>query len=304
MRAIDALPKIKYIAALKHSSSEIFIRRKNNSLERVKQMYADERVNQEEIPGLWFGGGKDSMAVSILLAKAGIEVNHLSVNNGGDIKGHELIFPEWRDWYEKKFRVKPNHIVYKSEKRFPLLVRYYLDWGKSYGFRNLSFWNWGQVGETICYEISDKFQEMYVTDKDNPMMIWGSRGGEGQERAFAIAKRGLLQPINHEEGRELFAPYVRSLPIGDWKDIDVWAYLIENDAPVSVIYSYHEIAQKNGNRRFPRTLWYPSGDIFCSVFYKWMAKYSPAQLKELCELCPEIRVRLENKEKVLEKPDL
>jgi len=297
MKLIDALPTTKYINALRHSTSDLFQKNKKNAINRVRQMYADPITSKKVSPGIWFGGGKDSLALSIVVALSGIEATHLSLDNGGDVYGHGQIFTEWRKFYKDKWGSLPKHKVYKTEKRYPYIIKDFLEWGKVYGYEDLNFWNWGQLSEAIIYEAIEKFDGEYMTDK-NVLFLWGNRAGEGQERAFEISKKGIFQKISQDNALEM--PYLRGLPIGDWKDIDVWALLIEQNCPISPIYSYNSIHQKKGNRAYPRTLWYCSPDVLCSQFYRWLAMYSPVQLTELCTLFPEIPERLNKSENILD----
>jgi hypothetical protein len=52
---------------------------------------------------------------------------------------------------------------------------------------------------------------------------------------------------------------------------------------------------KQGNKAFPRTLWYCTPEILCSQYHKWLAFYAPVQLKQLCELFPEIQAKFTTK---------
>jgi|GEM_PF-3402496 len=291
MKIIEALPKTKYSAALKHSTTPEFQALKKKSIARVQTMHNDPRVNQDEPVVLMFGGGKDSLACSILCADANLPVEHISVNTGGDVYRHEEIFPEWREFYIKKYNQEPDHFVYQTRKKYPYIIKDYFDWAHKYGYTNVNFWDWGIMEASIGWEITGKFAQEEMGNRDCPMVVWGSRRGEGQERAFQQARLGLFQEIKYVDSKEENA-IIRALPIGEWKDIDVWAYLIESDAPISPIYSFNEIPQKIGNRAFPRTLWYCASNIFSAQLYRWLAKYSPSQLEELCSLFPEIQQRI------------
>ena len=160
---------------------------------------------------------------------------------------------------------------------------------KGEGGQPLNFWDWGDVGTSISYESIYQFHHLYGDGNPNVMYMWGARGAEGMDRQFEIARAGMLQ--FHDQDKKDLLPWVRALPLGDWLDMDVWALLVENESPVSPIYSMHQIPQKKG-KPFPRTLWYCTPETLCSTYYKWMARYAPVQLKELCDLFPEITARM------------
>jgi hypothetical protein len=290
MRIIDALPPKRYAAAAAHARSDQFKALKAKTIARVQQWYADPRTNQNVLPGLWFGYGKDSMAGAIILKTAGLDFCHLTINNGGDLPQHWIVQPEWEAFFGENFYYEE----YETDRTFTQIIRAYLDWGNLYGIRTkedkaLNFWDWGGVTESITYEAIYQFDHLYGEGEKNVMYLWANRQGEGQERAFEIARAGMFQ--FHDQDDEKMLPYIRALPLGEWKDIDVWALLVSEDSPISPIYSMHQIPQKKGNKAFPRTLWYCTPEILCSQYYKWLAFYAPVQLKELCALFPEITTR-------------
>lgn len=292
MRIKDALPIEKYAKAAAHARSDEFVALKKRTIERVRSWYADPRINQNIKPALWFGYGKDSMAVAILLKLAGLEFVSLTINNGGDLPIHWTVMTEWN----KYFGEQPSE-YYTTKQPLPQIIRAYLDWGNAYGLKarngdKLNFWDWGEMQDAIGYEASHQFQFMYGNQVDNILLLWGGRRGEGQELAFEIARRGLFQMRGDKTKNEIC--FFRGLLIGDWKAIDVWSLLIEASAPVSPIYSFNQIPQGNGNQKFPRTLAYASPDLLSSQFYRWIAKYAPVQWKELNCLFPEIPMRFKN----------
>ena len=294
MKIIDALPPHRYAKAAAHARSDDFKRLKAKTIKRVQQWYADPRVNQNVLPGLWFGYGKDSMAGALILKLAGLDFCHLTIDNGGDLPQHWLVKSEWEAFFGKDLFFEE----YETDRTYPEIIRAYLDWGNAYGLttkegKPLNFWDWGNVGKCITYEGLYQFHHLYGEGERNVMYLWANRGGEGMERAFEIQREGLLQ-LHDQDDKDLL-PYIRALPIGEWKDIDVWALLISENSPISPIYSMHQIPQKKGNKAFPRTLWYCTPEILCSQYYKWLAFYAPAQLKELCKLFPEISLRFKVK---------
>ena len=300
MRVDKALPQLKYTTALKHSQSEKFQAKKEKTIKRVQDFYNDSRVNQNIIPALWFSFGKDSMATAIILRLANLPYVRLTIDNGGDLPIHWSVAPEWDKYVVDNFKFNDpdEYELYTTDRDLPIIVRSYLDWGNAYGYRTksgdlLNFWDWGLTAESIAYEAIYQFHFQYESDERNVLWLWGNKQGEGQDRAFEIARKGLLQHIDKDKAENL--PYFRGLPIGDWQDIDVWALLISEYCPVSPIYSFHQIPQKGYSRRFPRTLCYCYPDILCTHFYKWLAKYAPIQLRELKELFPEIDERFKKK---------
>lgn len=300
MRIDKALPPDKYAKALKHSQTDDFINLKKKTIKRVQEFYKDSRINQNIAPALWFSFGKDSMALAIILRLAELDYVRLTIDNGCDLPIHWSVIPEWDNYVTHNFNWHDpdEYELYTTDRPHPQIVRAYLDWGNAYGFRTkenklLNFWDWGEVAESIAHEAIYQFHFLYEDEEPNVLWMWANRQGEGQERAFEIARKGLLQHIDKDNAEAL--PYFRALPLGDWKDIDIWALLISEYCPISPIYSFHQIPQKKGNKSFPRTLGYSSPEVLCSTFYKWLAKYAPIQLKELNKLFPEIQAKFKAK---------
>jgi 3'-phosphoadenosine 5'-phosphosulfate sulfotransferase (PAPS reductase)/FAD synthetase len=293
MEISKALPQKKYIEAAKRAKTDEFQALKNKTIERVRTWYDDPKINQDVIPGLWFGYGKDSMATAIILELAEVDYCNLIIDCGAELPRHYDVLPEWED-YINSFGNGFYYEEYLTDDPFPLIIKKYLGWGNSYGLKTkdgqpLNFWDWGEMRDSISYEAIYQFQHNYGDGNPNVMCMWGNRGAEGMERQFEISREGLIQ--FRDQDKKDYLPYVRGLPIGDWLDIDVWALLVEEDAPISPIYSMHQIPQKKG-KPFPRTLWYCSPEILCGTYYKWLARYAPVQLKELCDLFPEVSARL------------
>ena len=293
MRIIEALPPTRYAQAAAHARTDQFQNLKAKTIARIQQWYADPRVNQNVVPGLWFGYGKDSMAGALILKLAGLDFCHLTINNGGDLPQHWIVQSEWETYFGEDFYYEE----YKTDRPFSQIIRAYLDWGNAYKLHTkegkpLNFWDWGGVAASICYEAIYQFDHLYGEGEQNVMYIWANRAGEGMERAFEIQREGLFQFHDQDNGN---LPYIRALPLGDWKDIDVWAFLVSEDSPISPIYSMHQIPQKQGNKAFPRTLWYCTPEILCSQYYKWLARYAPVQIQELCKIFPEISARFQKK---------
>lgn len=295
MRIEEALPQKKYIAAALRAKTPEFQALKQRTIERVQGWYEDPRIDKITMPGLWFGYGKDSMATAIILELADLDYCILHLDNGSDLPQHQAVIPDWEEFigYELPFE------KYVTNEPIHLIIKKYLDWGNFYGLKTkeghaLSFWNWGEMRGAINYESSYQFDHLYGEGISNIMYLWGNRGSEGMERQFEIRQMGMLQFRDQEKKDHL--PWVRALPLGDWLDRDVWALLVEQDAPISPIYSFHEIPQKKGGKSFPRTLGACDPSHLCSQFYRWMARYAPVQLKELCDVFPEIPDRLTTKE--------
>jgi hypothetical protein len=292
VRIVEALPLTRYASAAAHARTDKFLALKAKTIARVQEWYASLRVNQNVAPGLWFGYGKDSMATALILELADLDYCNLIIKNGAELPQHYLVEPEWAEYIGESFYYEE----YETDDDFPLIVKKYLDWGNAYGLKTeagkpLNFWDWGDMGTSVSYETIYQFHHLYGEGEPNTMYMWGARGAEGMDRQFEIARAGMFQ--FHDQGNENL-PYIRALPLGDWLDIDVWALLVSEDSPISPIYSMHQIPQKKG-KPFPRTLWYCTPETLCSQYYKWMAFYAPVQLKELCELFPEIQVRFTTK---------
>ena len=72
MKIIDALPRKKYLDALKHSKTPGWSRKKKAAIAYCKEWAASPDINKSQLPELLFGYGKDSSALFLRLKMAGV----------------------------------------------------------------------------------------------------------------------------------------------------------------------------------------------------------------------------------------
>lgn len=306
MRIDQALPMDRYAKAIAHSRTSEYKSLKSRTLNRLREWYQDDRINKNIYPALWSSYGKDSMAVAILLKVAKLPFINLCIKNDGEVDRHWEVINEFHSYMESNFdSAEFYYEIYQTQKPLPHILKFHINWGNEYGFTNkdgtkLDFWNHEPVKGAIAYEAIYQFHDIYAYEGYTPgcgqfnvLEMWGSRKSEGMEKAFEIAKKGILQFLDqsHHGVDGKFIPKVRGLPIADWRDIDVWALLCEYYCPVSPLYSMHQIPQQKGARAFPRTLAICTPDVLSAQYFKWACRYAPSQIRELCTLFPEVPQR-------------
>lgn len=245
MEIIKALPMSRYAKAAAHSKSPEFKELVLSTISMLKEWRGNEHINQEIDPCLWFSHGKDGMATFLLLKMAGIEFTALSIRNGGDVAGHELIYSDFN-----KYIGSYDEVIYETEHRLIDYIREGLEWGRSQKMTKkdkktpIDFFDWGEMATIVYYHGAGKFHFRYGNGAGNILNMWGTRAAEGMERYYEIKNNGLLSHWDEDSKNSI--PMSQGLPIGLWKDIDVWALLVQENCPVSPIYGMNAIAQKKG----------------------------------------------------------
>ena len=292
MKIIDALPRKKYLDALKHSKTPGWSRKKKAAIAYCQEWAASPEINKSQLPELLFGYGKDSSALFLLLKMAGVKFRPITVLNGGDMPQHELVFPEFDKFIDMS---QYPHVIHRTEYRYVEHLAALVQWGRDNGMTHkgkpISYWNMGPLLDELYWVTADSFMGEASGFEDDVLMFSGKRTSEAMDRFYEVDRNGPFFRDGDEKGRYAFT-WFNGYPIHDWKDIDVWALLVSEDVPISPVYSFHEIPQKLGKQRFPRTYWYPEPPLMNGTYYKWLARYCPAQVRELDELFPEIRERL------------
>jgi 3'-phosphoadenosine 5'-phosphosulfate sulfotransferase (PAPS reductase)/FAD synthetase len=284
----EALPTKKYTDALKHSTTPEFKAKVNAAIGRLQSWRVHPGVDQTTPAILHFSFGKDSQATAILARKAGIEFEGFVIDNLGDFPGHELIVPEFLEFFPGF-----DYVVAFNDKRYIDVIKYWLDWAKYYNVTDKKgklpdFFDWGRVNDQICYEVVEQFELMSETGIAGSMRIWGNRGAEGMERYYEVQRHGMFYLVG---GKDEPTSFWRCLPISDWRDIDVWALLVSENCPVSEIYSKHALPMGGGKKAFPRTVFWAAPEIWNPDYYKWLSYYYPALLKEAITKFPEIKAK-------------
>lgn len=288
MLVSQALPQKKYVAALAHSSTPEFRKKRDTAIARIREWAASPQINRRYPPAIWFSYGKDSMTTLILCSMADVDVTALYIENGGDLPQHQIVFDEFDRFLDYR------KIVYETEYRYIDYLAIAKDWGRMNGVKtkdgkDIDFWDLGSMMDVVYWEVSDQFVGEYSNFEDDALYFSGKRGAEAMDRFYKFKSHGPF----FREGDNNYHTFSGN-PIYDWRDIDVWAFLISVNCPVSPIYSYHAIPQKGGKQQFPRTYWYPEPVLMNGIYYRWLAHYAPAQLKEMLEFFPEIGSRLQN----------
>lgn len=284
-----ALPADRYAKAIRRSKEASFAALVDETISDIQGWMTDSRINRKVKPAVWFSGGKDSTVLLCLLQMAGVDFVPQSIDNGGDLPQHYAFIPELVD----ALGVGKNWVYYKTEKRMIEYRKQIKDWGNANGVLKkdgspIDFFDLGAMEDSYAWFVQDRFGWQH-SSADNVVYFFGVRGGEGMERAFEVKNQGKFQ--YRKDPKMIPAAYFRSLPIGNWKDLDVWAFLARESLPVSPVYSMHQLPQKDGRGAFPRTLHYCDSKILSATYYKWLSHYAPGLLSEMLQTFPEISAR-------------
>lgn len=288
MEISKALPLERYTKALTRSKSPEFLALHDKAIQEIREWLKDPRVNKKVKPACWCGGGKDSTAILLLLKLAGIDFVPQFIDNQGDLPMHYAYIPELMKWSGIS-----DWKIYKTEKRL-IDCRYDLkQWGLLNGVTkkdgtDVDFFDLGPLEATYDWYAYGRYAFSY-SSADGVAYVLGMRAGESMQRAFEIKHEGRFQFIKREDPSP--STVCRLLPIGLWKDLDVWALLAKYNTPVSPVYSMHAVPQKQGRGAFPRTLYYCDPSVLSATYFKWLSVYCPGLLNELLEKFPEIEKR-------------
>ena len=284
----QVLPPALYAQVWARSQSASWRQRRDRAIALLREWFSSADINPNIPPALWFGYGKDAMAVAVLLNLAGLKTITLSLDNGGDIAGH------WEVVKSFDRAVQHEPIWYYTDRPYVEVLADLLQQAKDDGYvldddeTPLNFFNLGELEEEVAWEVRNKFFMPYTQEQSDVLYLWGNRNDEESARAEETLKHGKLYRIHWGE-----QTFWRGNPIANWDEIDVWALLLSEDIPVSSIYAMHDLPQieEDSPSPMPRTLWYPSSDTYTQAFDRWLAHYSPQQHHDLIEHFPEIRDR-------------
>jgi hypothetical protein len=293
MEISRALPTKKYVTAAAHAQTPEFKQKRDRAIANIRKWASHPSVNKRVVPAVNFGYGKDGMATVILLKMAGIPFTSLTVVNGGDLPCHALVYPEF-----DRFIGNMKQVKYETEKRYVDYMVECLRWGQKNGMTKadgdlIDYWDMGSMTDVFSWYIADRFWGVYGAPQNDILLFSGKRGAEAMDRFYLFKRQGPFHQVEHKSKEEDSTySYWAGYPLHDWKDVDVWALLVSHNCPISEIYSYHQIPQKGGKQAFPRTYWYAEPLLMNAQFYRWLAHYAPAQLKELIDFFPEIDERI------------
>lgn len=289
MEIIKALPIKKYAAAAAHARTREFKNKAKSAIANIREWVNAPGTNRTFPPAVYFGYGKDSMAMAILLKTAGVKFTALTVLNGADLPAHELVFPDF-----DRFIGEMEHIIYRPEKRYIEYLAQYIYWGQDNSVTKangelIDFWDGGSMMPIVYWYTADRYWGEYGDFANDIVIFSGKRGAEAMDRFYMLQRKGAFHRVEEKGGDYT---YWAAYPLHDWRDIDIWALLVTHNCPVSEVYSYNEIPQKGGKQSFPRTYWYCEPVLMNAQYYRWMAHYAPAQLKEMIDFFPEIKTRV------------
>lgn len=288
MRIDHALPMERYAAAAAHSRTAEFKQKKQIAIERIKTW--DLMPRNKRYPSVFcLSHGKDSTAMVLLARLAGIDFITETTANGGDFAIQYSYMEEFNKWLGVRTHIN------RPEKPALEARLFYKEWGNKNGVTKpdgspLDYFGLGKLEEVYAWDMIEQYEFDATNWEDDCIYFVASRSAEGMERMFEVKSYGIYQKNDFgEDSRPRSA--IRALPIADWRDIDVWAFLVEQDAPVSPIYSFNQIPQRKGRSSFPRTLGYMDHRFLSSEYYRWMARYTPVELSNLVAAFPEVAER-------------
>jgi 3'-phosphoadenosine 5'-phosphosulfate sulfotransferase (PAPS reductase)/FAD synthetase len=311
----DLLPNSRLAAIRSHMSKPEFKVKVKTAIADIREFITHEGVNQEVPLTAWGSYGKDSMAMWLLCELAEIDYYPAFINNALELPQHYTVVEEFDAWlgrgeattYNTEYRgidyleLSLWHCRRKREEKQQQWEEKRSQSKEGQTMKAISnkppltFFDPQEAYDLFYSFVIGEFHWDHIGDDRNTLHMWGTRASEGMGRQWELSKNGkLFQPGFSLKKSEI--PIWRGLPIGDWSDMDVWAFLMNMEAPVSPIYGMNEISQRGQGRNYwARTLWYCDPHIFSPHFAKWLKKYAPAQLSEVIERFPEVKERLSKK---------
>ncbi|MGL4497504.1 MAG: hypothetical protein ACRC78_03125 [Planktothrix sp.] len=282
MKIEVALPQKKLLDYSIHFKSDEF------KFKRDKAIAEIQALPEDSLPVVWFGYGKDGSALVTLFNLAGRKYKQVTVNCHDDLPQHYAFWSEMDEWLGNK-----KQVVYSTELRHIDYLKKYLAWGKKNHLTKkrkkgeiIDFFDQGDVEAIVDYEIYTKYLD--IEAQPGSILCWGNKNGEQMSSFYEWTRNGE-KSLYMEKGTK----HWRFVPISTWRDRDVWALLIEQGAPCSPIYSMHQLPQHGGKLSFPRTGAYCSCYWMNDIYFKWLARYAPVQLREMCDFFPEILLKLQ-----------
>lgn len=290
----DLLPAARLAAIQKHMDTPEFVAKFNTAIDDIQTFDKHEKVNQDVPTTIWVSYGKDSMALWLLCELAEIEYTPCFIYNFLELPQHYLIIDEFHEWLgtplAKTFVTEHRGIDY-LKLSLQLARQQRLEKGTT-NKPPITFFD-PQEAYSLFYDlVISQFHWDHIDKKPDTLHMWSTRACEGMGRQWEFSKNGkFFQPgFSKKNGQ---TPLWRGLPIGNWQDLDVWAFLLMLGAPVSPIYGMHELSQRGAGRNYyPRTLWYCDPHIFGVQFCKWLKKYAPGCLAEVMQYFPEVKAKL------------
>lgn len=292
------------LAAIKtHANSEKFKKRVRLTIAEIKSFANHPGINKNVPPNIWVSYGKDSTALWLLCVLANIEFVPCFIDHRMEIPQHYSFVEEWNDW------VQDDSVVYTTEYDGIDYLWHSLEshrrerrqqekeTGELSTKPPITFFEPQEAYASFYWLTTCRFMWQQIGTEENTLNFWSTRGSEGMGRQWELSKNGkMFQPAWSLKKGE--TPVWRSLPVGDWQDLDIWALLLSFDAPVSPVYGMNEISQRGkGRNSYPRTVWYCDSHVFNVQFCKWLKHYAPACLSQVMTYFPEVGQKLGFKKK-------
>lgn len=291
---IDLLPTARIAAIKAHVAKPEFVKKVKTAIADLRAFVKHPGVNQDVTPTIWVSYGKDSMAMWLLCEEAGIKYIPCVIDNNLEFPQHYSVFEEFDNWLGippiKTFTTERDGIDYLAEALD--IARSDRKSKKPTTKPPIDFFNPQEAYDIFYSFVAGRFHWEHIGKNKNTLHLWSTRGSEGMGRQWELSRCGkLFQPsFSLKPGQ---TPIWRGLPVGDWQDLDIWAWLMVYNPPVSPVYGMNELPQRGvGRNAAPRTLWYCDSHVFNPTFVRWLKKYAPAQLSEVIQYFPEVKEKL------------
>lgn len=225
--------------------------------------YVTDWLGRCKNPVVMCSGGKDSVAMSLLIAEQAPDIPLTCQVDDCDV-------PEKRPYLERvaaAFELRISFVEPAS-----------------------SLWEWvASGGGALCSDIHSKGTEMTRRFFLDPLdaheqrmgydgRAMGLRRAEGRYRALNYAVRGAIYKLN--------SGIVVGCPIVLWKDRDVFAYLLDREAEINPIYKKLKFI---GDPAKVRSSWLLPGSTSARKgAAAWIRYYYPEYWRKLCRIRPEV----------------
>lgn len=294
----DLLPPSRLATIRAHQKQDSYKNKVKQAIVDLRSFRTHPGVNQDVAMTAWGSYGKDSMAMWLLCELAEVDYVAAFIDNDLEIPQHYSVVEEFDTWLGRgpatTYVTEQPGIDYLE-----IMLWYCREERKKKEPKPgakpkppITFFEPQEAYDMFYNAVIGDFHWEHIGSDRNTLQLWSTRASEGMGRQWEYSKNGKLFQPNFSLKKSQI-PIWRGLPIGNWSDLDVWAFLLGMGCPVSPVYGMNEIPQRGQGRNFwARTLWYCDPHVFSPHFVLWLKKYAPAQLQEVIERFPEVKARL------------
>lgn len=247
-------------AALAHSQSSRFRKRVDASRREI-----EAALSRATDWACMVSAGKDSSALGHLVASVDPSVEWISEKD-------DLDYPGEREYIEA--------LATQSSASVTIVTPPFSVWAR---FAELAptLGAWEDIHARGAELSIESFYDVVEAATSNRPIFLGLRAEESRGRAMNRYSRGLTYVKRSGQ--------IVSQPIGDWRALDVYAYLAMHDIPLLPVYQCVALMHRDDPSRV-RKSWWVGGAANANGHVRWLAHYWPTLFGRLCQVMPHARV--------------